>query len=317
MSKSLLILRKVRVENANAIAGLTYGFPAMTNFLGFTHALSRKLKPEFDIELNRCAVICHHHEVKAHRPKPYSDYVFSLTRNPLTKEEKTAPFNEEGKMHMEITLVMNVEGYFPNSTMQQVKAYLEGKLQAMRIAGGDIVDIESVEPKQSPQSEKETRQLLFSTLPGFVLTDKSDVLEKHLDKLKAEDESADMLDALLDFSALKYHAISKTNVDIKTNAEGDANSGELADSDKKARWEYLPKPEAGYLVPIMIGYKGISQLYQPGEVANSRDQETPFRFVEAAYGIGQWQSPHRFNDIEKLFWHYQVNDDWYLCQQEK
>ena len=34
---SLILLRRVRVENANAIAGLTYGFPAITHFLGFSH----------------------------------------------------------------------------------------------------------------------------------------------------------------------------------------------------------------------------------------------------------------------------------------
>ncbi|HHH1607741.1 TPA: type I-F CRISPR-associated protein Csy2, partial [Yersinia enterocolitica] len=36
----LIVLRHVQVENANAISGLTYGFPAMTHFLGYTHALS-------------------------------------------------------------------------------------------------------------------------------------------------------------------------------------------------------------------------------------------------------------------------------------
>lgn len=40
---SLILLRRLRVENANAIAGVTWGFPAITHFLGFTHALSRKL----------------------------------------------------------------------------------------------------------------------------------------------------------------------------------------------------------------------------------------------------------------------------------
>jgi CRISPR-associated protein Csy2 len=32
---SLILLRRMKVENANAIAGLTYGFPAITHFLGF------------------------------------------------------------------------------------------------------------------------------------------------------------------------------------------------------------------------------------------------------------------------------------------
>ena len=40
---SLILLRRIKIENANTIAGLTYGFPAITHFMGFSHALSRKL----------------------------------------------------------------------------------------------------------------------------------------------------------------------------------------------------------------------------------------------------------------------------------
>ena len=39
---SYILLEKVSVEDANCIAGFTYGFPAITGFLGFTHAISRK-----------------------------------------------------------------------------------------------------------------------------------------------------------------------------------------------------------------------------------------------------------------------------------
>ena len=45
----------------------------------------------------------------------------------------------------------------------------------------------------------------------------------------------------------------------------------------------------------------------------SRDNETPFRFVESAYGIGQWLSPHRVKDIEEVLWTYRHKDDRYLC----
>ena len=38
-----LVLSKINIQNANSIAGLTWGFPAITNFLGFTHALNRKI----------------------------------------------------------------------------------------------------------------------------------------------------------------------------------------------------------------------------------------------------------------------------------
>ena len=39
----LLLLPHIRIENANAVAGLTWGFPAITHFLGYVHALSRRV----------------------------------------------------------------------------------------------------------------------------------------------------------------------------------------------------------------------------------------------------------------------------------
>ncbi|MBU4202241.1 MAG: type I-F CRISPR-associated protein Csy2, partial [Candidatus Altiarchaeota archaeon] len=31
-------------------------------------------------------------------------------------------------------------------------------------------------------------------------------------------------------------------------------------------------------------------LYQPGDVANTRDPDCPFCFVESAHGLGEWRS---------------------------
>ena len=43
-----LVLSHIDTQNANSIAGLTWGFPAITQFLGFTHALSRKLSSHYE-----------------------------------------------------------------------------------------------------------------------------------------------------------------------------------------------------------------------------------------------------------------------------
>ena len=72
--KSLLLLRQVEVENANAINGLTYGFPAISHFLGFTHALSRKLDAAHGLTLGGCAVICHQHQLQAYQPDDHGDF---------------------------------------------------------------------------------------------------------------------------------------------------------------------------------------------------------------------------------------------------
>jgi len=67
----------------------------------------------------------------------------------------------------------------------------------------------------------------------------------------------------------------------------------------------------------MVGYKGISPIYEPGEVANVRDETVPARFVEAVHSIGEWQSFHRVTDINEVIWEYSSDDEWYLCQQNQ
>jgi len=68
-----LVLSHIDVQNANSVAGLTWGFPAITHFLGFTHALNRKLsshyRGEYESELTGCAVISHTFENKVINPK--------------------------------------------------------------------------------------------------------------------------------------------------------------------------------------------------------------------------------------------------------
>ncbi|MDC9729663.1 MAG: type I-F CRISPR-associated protein Csy2, partial [Methyloprofundus sp.] len=85
-----------------------------------------------------------------------------------------------------------------------------------------------------------------------------------------------------------------------------------------ADWEYIVKPETGYLVPIMTGYKAISPVYNNAEVASTRDNETDVCFVESVHSIGEWQSVHRLREPEELnscLWHYHYEENWYLCKQ--
>lgn len=85
-----------------------------------------------------------------------------------------------------------------------------------------------------------------------------------------------------------------------------------------ADWEYISKPMPGFLVPVMVGYKAISQVYKNDEVANTRDDHTEVCFVEAVHSIGEWQGVHRIRDEESLkqsLWHYDYQKHWYLCRQ--
>lgn len=299
---TMLILRHVRVENANAVSGLTWGFPAITGFLGFVHALSRKLP----VDLQGCGVICHNHEVLAHRPHTWGDHVFALTRNPITKEGKTASFVEEGRMHMTVSLVIPVEGDVDDLEEHvDLCTLVEEIVLSHRLAGGTVQSIGAVELHEAPEDyeglRKFERRQLGKLLPGFALVQRFDLLADHVQGMQSENPGAEPLDAWLDFSALKYEAST------------DQVEGE---HEEPVEWRRVPKPAGGWLVPIAVGFRGISKVYEPGEVARTRDPTVPFRFVEAVYSIGEWISPHRLSSLDDLVWRYEAKADagWYLCR---
>lgn len=201
----LIILHKVKVENANAIAGLTYGFPAVTHFLGFTHALSRQLSPEWGLTLEGCGVVSHQHQLHAYGEWERS---FALTRNPLTREEKTAAFNEEGRLHFTVSLLLECHGMLPGeSAIGELRRQLLRLAECQRLAGGVIVGIERISIHSFPDGPEQSRALMRRLLPGFVLRDRSHLLADHYQTLRQQRPQAEMLDAWLDFSALKQQAI--------------------------------------------------------------------------------------------------------------
>ena len=300
---TLIILPHLRVENANAISGLTYGFPAITHFLGFTHALSRKVQQSHGLTFTGCGVICHQHQIQAHQANERGDHYFALTRIPLTKEAKTAPFNEEGRMHMTVTLFIECQGSIAHGEAgaEELAQHLQSLCLTQRLAGGTVISMKPVRvmalPESTHEQESFTRREMYRALPGFALVDRSELLAQRFAERQAQDPQAEMLDAWLDFAAMTYRAQRR--------------------EDDAADWQYQPKPAKGYLVPLIVGYTAISPLYAPGEVAKTRDPTQPFRFAEAAYGVGEWRSPHRLTDIHQLFWRYPNSSENYICSHAK
>src|SRR5437899_339136 len=57
-NKALLVLPRLRVQNANAISSpMTWGFPAITAFTGLMTALERRLEPEAGVAFYGVGVI--------------------------------------------------------------------------------------------------------------------------------------------------------------------------------------------------------------------------------------------------------------------
>ena len=298
---SLFIIKNMHIEGANAIAGFTYGFPAITQFLGFVHALSRKIEPQHGISFDGCAVMCHQHQVHAYRGSDWDDYGFSLTRNPLAKDGKTAPIVEEGKMNLCVSLLIECKGFSGGNSDQEqlISDAIKTLVLSQRCAGGRITDIETCQFKPMPNDASDCRKLLRPLLPGFILCDRSDYLHQH-----NESNDQNMIMNWLDFSALRYRYETLT----------ESNSPDV----EQGQWERVNKPQSGYLVPLMIGYKQISEVFAAGEVANVRDNTTPFAFTEAVYSVGEWiGSPSRVESINQILWRYQYSSPYYLCRAQQ
>jgi len=313
-----ITLSQIQVQNANCVAGITYGFPAVTHFLGFTHALSIKLRQSHQITLDGCAIICHQHQLHVYRlesikngRKIFSDYYFKQSKNPAAfpYQEKNirgdTPIIEEGKMHLTVSLVIECNGFNGGQAdIQQLVNHMKRLCYVHKLAGGAITHIKDIF-FDSISSSSDFRRVRRRLMPGFMLLDRSEeYLSEHFINLQQEDSNAQMLDAWLDFSALKFQAIPQLE------------KNESLSSESKAIWERLPKPDIGWLVPIMTGYQAISEPYEPRVVANTRDPSVPFCFTEAVYGIGEWISPHRINDLQQVVWRYMPPENgWYLCKQ--
>ena len=309
-----IILSHINVQNANTIAGLTWGFPAITHFLGFTHALSRKLTDTHNLQLEGCAVVSHQVQNKVYQPSKYADYEFLQSKNPpvLAKHKSDSPpIIEEGKMNLTVSLILAVKNTLAisNEEVARLETHIHDACCQMRLAGGTVLSIKKLK-FVSASTEEENKKALHIikrlTMPGFVLIDRSPYLQNHFEDIKHQAYSAQLLDAWLDFIALRYQAVSKLDDD-----------NQVLDESTPAEWEYQPKPQGGYLVPLMVGYKAISKRYAPNELLNTRDTEMSTRFVEPIHSIGEWKSIHRIVSASDAIWCYQYDDPWYLCTQYK
>ena len=283
-----IVLKNIELINANAISGFTYGFPAITHFLGFVHAMSRKLS-SVGVEMSDVAVICHDYCIRAYRNSTFSPYLFSQTRNPLTKNAKVAPINEEGRMSLRVSLIVRCNGIneINETKTRESCALIKSLAEQQKLAGGRIVSIGSC--YLADLQRFTLTRLLRSLMPGFVLIDRSDLLQE---------SKKDMLATWLEYCSLQYQAQK-----IQTEYE-----------ETLVSWN-RSNLHQGYIVPLAIGFKAIAQLQEAGSVANARDMQTPSRLVETVFGLAEWVgSPSRIKSIGEILWHYEYQDPFYITK---
>ncbi len=305
----LLVFPHLRVQNANAISSpLTHGFPSMTAFLGLMWALQRKAQQAgLDVRFKAAGVVCHQHRELVTEGGFVNS--FHLTRNPVGKDGGTAAIVEEGRIHLELSLLLAADSprwqREPDARDADLPKLAE-LLAGMRVAGGSVIppaqpwrrryhpwalDLTGTAQDRSNAFARARMRLL----PGFALVARDDLLAE---RIAEAGEGANALQAWLSLARINWRWMA------------DAHEG-------KGTWQH-DRIGGGWLVPIPVGYGALGELHDAGTVTNARDVNTPFRFVESLYSMGQWISPHRIKTAESLLWYADSQPDQglYRCRND-
>jgi CRISPR-associated protein Csy2 len=312
----LLVIPHLRIQNANAVSSpMTHGFPSITAFLGLMWALERKtVAAALDLQFNAVGVVCHDHQEQVTQGGFVN--AFCLTRNPVGRDGGTAAIVEEGRIHLEVTLIFAVQSASllarPDKEKEEALALQIAEiLKGMRIAGGSVVLSKAPAYRQRPYfvaltGSEHGQQINFNRvrmrwLPGAALVCRDDLLEQRHQVLLKQDEKTSKLDAWLSLSRINWRV--------------DEKAAETARD--KTPWTNDRKG-GGWIVPIPVGYGALGDVQAPGSVSNARDASTPFRFVESLYSVGEWISPHRLQSPQQLLWYAdsQPDNGLYRCRND-
>ncbi|MCU8006724.1 type I-F CRISPR-associated protein Csy2 [Shewanella sp. SM87] len=285
---NILILPHLKIHNANALSSpLTIGFPAMTAWLGFVHALERKLNQAglSELMLHSVAVVSHLCKVQTHKGE--GDFVHSIigTANPLDKDGSRSAFIEEARCHLDVSLVIEWSGNEDQVQQPEFTQQLQAVIATMKVAGGDVLSVGKHSVK-SVITEEDTAQALRQLMPGYVLIERRDLM---IDTMQ---QGADAIDALLGYLTVHHRC-------------------EL--EDQSVVW-HSQRKTSGWIVPIATGFQGISPL---GEVKNQRDPSVPHRFAESVVTLGEFVMAYKIKHLDDILWQYHPDlpNDLYLCQQ--
>ena len=289
--RNFLLIPHLKIQNANAMSSpYTIGFPAMTAWLGAVHALQRKLQAQgyTNIVLDKVAVSCHHFDLQTYKGR--GDFIHSIvgTANPLDKDGSRPAFIEEARCHLEVSLLIECQNLDPDEE-KQLLADIQNLILSMKFASGDVLAVKNCSLQYFDEDEDQNQQLkplLNKLMLGHVLIERRDLV------IESMNEGKDALDAVLDYLKVTHSSIQN--------------------EDGKVTWSSKRKT-TGWLVPIVVGFQGISEL---GQAKNQRDANTPHRFAESVITLGEFIMPYRIESMDQLLWQYHVDleNNLYLCQ---
>lgn len=304
MSRQYLILPHLKVNGANAMSCLyAIGFPSVTAFLGFGHALTRQI-PELHVK--GMGVIVHQTDFQAvpHATRPWAlkakKFPFVKARKPQFPNEASADsFQVRGYVHLDVSLILECS-ILERETQKALRTAIRDHIQRMRLAGGTIVNLGI--PEFHLCSESDTylraqtigRKIVQRLMPGYALLSRADTMKE-----LAEEGRGDALDRIL--YAISGEAVPQT-----------VASKEL-DEEKTKRVTYrYERHFSGWLVPLAVGFHDLSGNLH---VKYQRSDAYEHHFVEPLVGLCEFRMPHHLGNLDNLMWRYayDATNKNYLC----
>ncbi len=303
MTRNLLILKNLKIQNANALSSsFTIGFPAITAWLGAVHALQRKLNKNKDFEdlkFGKTAILCHEIDLQTSGENIIGTKLSHISRDDKDKANnsnfKLPSTIPEARCHLDVSLIIE----YSNSSIEseEIEKKVKNILHTMKFAGGDLLSYKDVLINKFDENQNyigQFRKLRRKLGLGFFIIERRDLIEQETKN------GVDAVDALID-----YLKITKTEVEDK--AKGKIEN-------KKVVYERKTK---GWLVPISTGFYALRDPTSP--VEGQRDKNYKHCFVESVVTLGEFKfmSSSSFDTLDKIFWSYKYDKEngLYVCTQ--
>ena len=309
--RRFILIPHIKIHNANALSSpFTIGFPALTAWLGGVHALQRKLNQNGfeDLIFKAVAVSCHNIDLQTYQAKNGYDSSLILTRNPLNEKGNPPSIIEEARCHLEVSLLIEFRGA-DGEEIEKLKDKIPNQLHKMKFASGDILDFGKIEilylNENDDDSIQQLKKITNKLMLGNIIVSRNDLMKE------AMEQGQDALDAILDYLKIYHQAENSDHENIENSVSSNIENLE----DKKVKWHSYRKT-SGWIVPIAVGFHGISEIAEIGKVKNQRDPDVPHRFAESVVTLGQFIMPYRITDIDEMLWEYeyQAENNLYLCK---
>lgn len=265
MARKFLYISKLKIQDANAFSSpYTAGFPAMTAWMGFVHAIQFKLKAKQypELLLKNLALSCYSFDLKTQHG-PYLEKMIRHKRTPLVGKNADNPsIVPEINCNITVSMLIEVTGISEEQETDFTSDVITF-IRCNKIASGDAVTFDHV--KIVTLDEDRPSQIINLLMPGYVIIERSDIIERN---------GLDPLQAILDESSVWI-----------TKGEGSGTS-----------WQ---RNNPGWLVPIPIGYK---ELASPQNIPGQRDKNVNHCFAETVLTLAEFKMAYHFDNIDDILW---------------